>query len=66
MNVSKPIKVSAGEFITDSNFNPVLFALDQVKSFAKKMAKQESKRIGYALKVAGVRECEEYFTYTLK
>lgn len=61
----KPIKVSAGEFIVDSNLKPIIFTLNQAKSFAKKECAEMSKRIGYKLKLSGVKELEEYFTYTI-
>ena len=58
----KPIKVSAGEFVTDSNFDAILFTENQAKAYAKKIKKQISNRIGYELKKHGVKDCGDYFT----
>ena len=58
----KPIKVSAGEFVADSNFNKILFTESQAKAYAKKMKKVISKRIGYELKKHGVKDCGDYYT----
>ena len=58
----KPIKVSAGEFVTDSNFNVILFTERQAETYAKKMKKELSLRMGYQLKKHGVKDCGDYFT----
>lgn len=58
----KPIKVSAGEFVTDSNFNVILFSENQAKSYARKMKKIISKQIGYDLKKHGVKDFGDYYT----
>ena len=58
----KPIKVSAGEFVTDSNFNVILFTENQAKAYAIKTKKELSKRMGYKLKKHGVKDCGDYYT----
>ena len=60
--MKKPIKVSAGEFVTDSNFNVILFTEGQAKAYARKARGLLSKQIGYELKKHGVKDCGEYFT----
>lgn len=58
----KPIKVSAGEFVTDSNFKVILFTENQAKAYAREMKKQISRSIGYELKKHGIKDCGDYFT----
>lgn len=58
----KPIKVSAGEFVTDSNFKVILFTEIQAKKYAMKMKKELSNRTGYRFKRHGVKDCGDYFT----
>lgn len=61
----KPIKISANEFVTDSNLNILNFTESQARTYAKKICKQLSKRIGYKLKLTGIKDCGSYFTYTM-
>lgn len=63
--MKKPIKISSNSFVVDSNFNVLTFTEQQVKSYAKKVCKELSKRIGYQLKVTGVKDCGNYFIYTM-
>ena len=58
----KPIKVSSGEFVTDSNFNVTMFSESQAKAYAKKSKKLISKQIGYDLKKHGIKDCGDYYT----
>ena len=64
----KPIKVSAGEFLTDSNFNPILFTEAGAKKAAQAHAKWLSNtgaKNAYKYKVKGVKDCGDYFTWTI-
>ena len=64
----KPIKVSAGEFITDANFNPMMFS----ESGALKRAKEHAKFLSntgvkgaHKYKIKGVKDCGDFYTWTI-
>lgn len=67
--MKKPIKVNNGEFITDSNFEVMHFTYNQALSYGKKYAKVLTDRQvgnGYKFKCKGVKDCGEYWTYTIQ
>lgn len=65
MNDSKPIQVSSNAFITDSNFDPILFTFAQAKQWAENYRKQLQKQMKCRLKLKGIRDCGRYWTFTI-
>ena len=68
MKTKQPLK-SGGAFITDSNFDVVLFTESQAKTFAKKQIAQRNrklKNLGYTYrhKCIGLKDCGKYWTYS--
>ena len=64
--IMKPIKISSGAFVVDSNFNIILFTAAKAKLEVIKIKKQLSNQIGYKLKLSGIKELEDYFVFTLQ
>lgn len=62
----KPIKISSGNFVVDSNFNIVLFTASKARTEILKIKKQLSSQIGYTFKLSGIKELEKYFVFTLQ
>lgn len=58
----KPLKGPGSSLITDSNFDPVLFTEAEAKKFARAALKQS--RI-HGCKKVGVRDCGEYWRYSI-
>lgn len=65
----KPIKVSNGEFVTDSSFKPVMFSESQAKRYGIDLARRETSRLAksclYRFKFKGVKDCGDYWTITI-
>lgn len=67
--MKKPIKVGNGEFVTDSNFDVMYFTQAQVRSLGRQCAKRMTNGLvnnTYKFKFKGVRDCGEYWTYTIQ
>ena len=65
MKITKPIKVSCGEFVTDSNFNPIMFTIVQATRYADDFRRRLEKEMKCKLKLKGVKDCGEYWTWTI-
>lgn len=68
MKTKLPIK-SGGTYITDSNFDPLLFTESQAKTFIKKCIASKNKKLKsmgykYRHKFLGLKDCGNYWTYS--
>lgn len=67
--IRKPIKVSNGAFVTGPNFEILMFTQAQARQYAREYAKRLNNSLvknPYKFKFKGVRDCGEYWTYTIQ